>query len=151
MKVDREVLCCWADIVRLFCVAIVLTGVSSCGQAETHKRVVVNADRIVAGPGEKTFVERYHVSLSLPMPEVRFLEVLKGLKLDVEIYAERNTKRTIPPPRYSSSVDLRRIKRVYQIYGEIDRSRRTGEKYRAYVDSENRVVYLENNFSYTGP
>lgn len=111
----------------------------------------MNQTKIVGGPGEKTFAEKYHLSVTLPMPETAFLEILKRLNLQYDVYGERGSAREIPPPSQSTLVDPSKIQRVYQIYGEVDRVKRTGEMYWAYVDMGHRVVYIENRFSYTGP
>ena len=111
----------------------------------------VKPTNIVAGPGEKTFTEKYHLSVALPMPETAFLEILKHLNLQYDVYGERGSAREIPAPSQSTVVDPVKMQKVYQIYGEVDRVKRTGEMYWAYVDMDHRVVYIENRFSYTGP
>jgi len=106
---------------------------------------------IVAGPGEKTFAERYHLQIKLPMPEASFLTLLKRLRLNYTVYGERGTTREISPPRLSKAVDLSKMQTLYQVYGGVDQVTHTGEMYWAYVDEKHRVVYIENAFAYTGP
>lgn len=112
---------------------------------------VAKGSNIVGGSGEKPFAEKYQLTVKLPMPESAFVETLKRLGLQYEIYAERGSVREIPSPSKATLVDLEKIQRVYQIYGEVDRVKRIGEMYWAFVDKNHRVVYVENRFSYTGP
>ncbi len=106
---------------------------------------------IIAGTGERTFAEKYDLFLKLPMRQSEFVALLHKLHLLYEVCGDRATNMEIPPARHSRSLDVLRIQKCYQIYGSIDRSRGIGEMYRAYVDQEDRVVYIENAFSYTGP
>jgi hypothetical protein len=100
---------------------------------------------MVAGPQEETFGQRYHLSISLPMPEPEFLRLLHRLKLSYELVGERGTTKEIPVPAHSPALDLSKIQRCFQIYGDPGRIRKS---YRAYVDRGNRVIYIENTFSY---
>jgi hypothetical protein len=43
------------------------------------------------------------------------------------------------------------IQRVYQITGEIDHLQQSREVYRAFVDRNGLVVYLENTYAYSAP
>ena len=133
--------------------AAALLFVSSCGGDDDALpgASAVKPSYVVAGPGEETFTERYQVTIELPTPEAEFLETLKRLDLTFEVYGERGTERPVPPPRHSTLIDASKMRRVYQIYGGVDRVQRVGEMYRAYVDDKHDVVYIENNFSYTGP
>jgi hypothetical protein len=108
---------------------------------------------IVAGPEEGTFEENQGVKLHLPMPEAQFLELLRGLKLPYDIHGEAGTKTEIPLPWHSDRLDISKMQRTYQIYGQRGRlnPRYPGqEMYRAYVDKSGRVVYIENMFGYDG-
>lgn len=138
---------------RLLCTAAVGLLLASCHQSGggDSGAGTVKQTSIVGGPGEKTFAEKYSLSVTLPMPETAFLEILKRLKLQYDVYGERGSAREIPPPSQSTLVDPSKMQKVYQIYGEVDRVKRTGEMYWAYVDMDHRVVYIENRFSYTGP
>ena len=111
----------------------------------------MNSRDIRAGAGEKTFVERYRLKVTLPMQEAEFLRILRRSNLDYEVYGEKGSKRGIPRPRHLGVVDMAKIQRVYQIYGDVDRAKRVSKVYWAFIDMANRVVYIENNFSYTGP
>lgn len=106
---------------------------------------------IVAGPGERTFTEKYGLTIGLPMSEKSFLEILDRLQLRYETYGRPGSNEEIPPSHWSNELDLSKIQGCYQIYGDVDRVHRVGEIYRAYVDMDRRVVYIENAFSYTGP
>jgi len=138
---------------RLLCAAAVGVLLASCHQSSVGNSGAdtVKQTNIVGGPGEKTFAEKYSLSVTLPMPETAFLEILKRLSLQYDVYGERGSAREIPPPGHSTLVDLDKMQKVYQIYGEVDRVKRTGEMYWAYVDIDHQVVYIENRFSYTGP
>lgn len=107
----------------------------------------VKQNNIVAGYGEKTFSERYNLNIALPMPEAKFLALLDRLKLHYEVYGERGTDSGLPSPRQSTKFDLSKAEKCYEIYGGVDH----GEGYRAFVDKDHQVIYIENAFSYTGP
>lgn len=100
---------------------------------------------IVAGPHEETFAERYHLSISLPMPERAFLDVLRRLTLSYELVGRSDTFNGILSPIHSHNLDLSKMQRCYQINGG------GGKIYRAYVDRDDRVVYIENSFIYPIP
>jgi hypothetical protein len=104
---------------------------------------------IVAGPGEKSFAERYNLKLTLPIPETNLLAILERLHLSYELYGGRGTARAIPPVLHSRGIDTSRFERCYQIYGGVDNVRHIGEAYLAYVDHNGEVLYIENHFSYT--
>jgi hypothetical protein len=110
---------------------------------------------IIAGPSEPTFEEKHGVKLNLPLAETEFLRILDTLKLNYHVYAERDSAVPIPTPWHSEKLtrplNLPNIQKVYQITGEIDHTQQSREKYRAYVDRDGFVVYLENTYAYTGP
>lgn len=118
--------------------------------AEEYKKRLPAMEQsgIVAGPGEKTFEETYRVKVHLPIPEREFLALLDRLKLRYEILGDRATKVGISAPWHSSTLDLSQIEREYQIYGKVDRVRKVAEGYRAYVDKQGQVIYMENMFAY---
>lgn len=130
--------------------ALVTVMMGFCGESNKRLETMQQAN-IVAGPGEKTFAEKYGLNITLPMAEKDFLGILEHLKLRYELYGERGTNREIPPVRHSETIDLAKMQKCYQIYGAVDRVRLIGEMYRAYVDKDQRVVYIENAFDYTGP
>jgi hypothetical protein len=101
---------------------------------------------IVAGPGEKTFDQTYHVSLKLPIEEAKFLEVLKRLNLPYEVLGKKSG--VVPPPWHREHFDTSQIRTTYQIYGKNDHARRIAQVYRAYVNKADQVVYIENIFMY---
>jgi hypothetical protein len=111
--------------------------------------VDVSSATIIGGPGELTFAQRYDVKLRLPIPESDFLKILAKNKLRYSVVTVGDDGNPIPVPRHSK-IRLNNIVRYYQIYGDIDRLRRVGAMYRAYIDSDKTVVYIENVFSYTG-
>jgi hypothetical protein len=105
---------------------------------------------VVAGPGEKTFEEKYGLKISLPMPENQFVALLDRLKLRYHIAGQRPG--IIPVPFHCRPVDLSRMQKAYQIYGkQFDSVRVLGEAYHAYVNEDGSVVCLENRFVYEGP
>jgi hypothetical protein len=130
--------------VLIIAISVAATGVYSCGHMNENEG---DADRahqsnIASGPREETFNQRYNLNISLPMPEKKFLDLLDHLKLSYEPTSE------VLVPLHSRNFDLSKIKRSYQIYGDTGR---IGKKYRAYVDREDRVVYIENAFTYPIP
>ena len=78
------------------------------------------------------------------MPEDQFLELLKRLNLSYDFQT------IIPTPRHSKKLNVSKMRRTYQIYGKADRARQAAEMYRAYVDDNGRVIYVENTFGYFG-
>lgn len=107
---------------------------------------------IVAEANGKTFAERYDPVMTLPIPEATFLRKLDQLGIRYEVQGDRRTNTVIEEPRHlpTSTFDLSKIQRRYRIYGNIDRVRNIGEAYVAYVDTAGFVVYIENDFAYTG-
>ncbi len=109
---------------------------------------------IIAGPSEPTFEEKHRIKLHLPLPEAEFLRILDTLKLKYRVFAERGTD--VPIPSFWHAETLKyppnpdNIQKVYQIIGEIDHAQQSREKYRAYVDRNGLVVYLENTYAYSG-
>lgn len=106
---------------------------------------------IVAGYGEKSFSERYHLNLALPLQEEEFLAILKRLKLHYQICGKRGTDVGLPPPRQQTTIDISRAETCYEIDGDRDPVRHTGEAWRAFTDQHHEIFYIENVFAYTGP
>ena len=139
-----------------------LTSVCCDKEEEHRKRVAADYQKrltemirsgIVAGPEEGTFEENQGVKLHLPMPEDQFVALLKRLTLKYEVVGERGTQMIIPIPWHFDRLDISVMQRAYQIYGQRGRlnPRLPGqEMYRAYVDKNERVVYIENMFAYNG-
>jgi hypothetical protein len=137
----------------------------SCDKAEQHRRNVADEYQkklvdmektgIIAGPSEPTFGEKHGIRLHLPLLEIEFLRILDTLKLNYHVFAERDTDVPIPMPWHSEKLtrplNLDNIQKVYQITGEIDHAKQSREQYRAYVDRNGFVVYLENTYAYSGP
>jgi hypothetical protein len=127
----------------------------SCGQNGESKKGAGAEARfdVVAGYGEQSFTQKYHLHLVLPMPESEFLATLKRLRLRYEIYGERGTDQIVPHPWHSKSIDPNKMERAYQVYGGVfgpDQTHQVSEVYMAYVDTNLQVVYIENEFSYSG-
>lgn len=123
---------------------------------EYQKRLIdMEKAGIIAGPSEPTFEEKHGVRLNLPLPETEFLRILKTLKLEYNLYADRGSSVPIPSLIHGEGLkhppNLAEINRVYQIMGDIDRTRKSQEVYRAYVDKNGFVVFLENTYSYAAP
>jgi hypothetical protein len=111
----------------------------------------MNQTDIVAGPGEQSITQKYGVDIRLPMPEADFLLLLNQLKLSYDLCGERGTRSAIPLPRWKTSIDLSSVNRCYNIVGHVDVVHHTGERYRAFVNGHQQVIYIENIYSYTGP
>jgi len=125
---------------------------ASCEQSsggDIGARTVKQTD-IVAGYGEKTFPEKYHLKLSLPMPEAEFIALLEHLKLHYGVCGERGTDSALPPLRQQNTIDVSRFQKCYEIDGDRDTARRIGEAWRAFTDRNHQVIYIENVFAYTG-
>lgn len=105
---------------------------------------------IVGNDGELPFDKQYHLSITLPMQEEKFLELLKRLHLECSILGDRSQGLAIPKPRFAEKPDENNIRRVYQVYGGVDQSNRFGRVYRAFVNKAGEVIYIENAFEYPG-
>lgn len=149
---------------QIFSVAIapILLGLCACEKplersrddgrlAAGYLRTANTSPNIVAGPGERSFTEKYDLDLHLPISEQKFLMLLTQLNLKYELYLEARLGMSVPQPRYDRRIDAKSFVRCYQIYGEVDRDKRTAEVYRAFVDVNSMVVYVENNFVYSYP
>jgi hypothetical protein len=102
---------------------------------------------VVAGPGERTFEERYEVTLNLPMSERDFLALLNRLNLE---YQDAGSE-VIPHPIWArDALDLSKLSRTYLIDGPINNAGKFRETYRAWIDKDGRVIYMENAFGYFG-
>ncbi len=62
----------------------------------------------------------------------------------------RESERSVPKPRHLTAVDLSQAVRCYEVGGDVDGIRYIDKRYRAFTDSSNNVIYVENAFSYTG-
>lgn len=133
--------------------SLVFAGITlaSCGNHVTTGTDDMTQNNIVAGPGEQSFSQKYDPELTLPLPEGEFIRLLNDNGLNYSIDGLSGTDKIIHPPRLSNNVDMNKIQKMYQIYGRIDRENRVGEIYRAYVDKNKRVIYIENSYTYTGP
>jgi hypothetical protein len=107
--------------------------------------------RIVAGPHEKNFADEYHLKITLPIPEKEFVALVDRLHLLHGSCGERGTERQIPPPKWSDKINMSAVQSCIQIYGKKDVAHRIGKMYRAYINGEHMVIYIENAFAYTGP
>lgn len=88
------------------------------------------------------------------MSEAEFLRVIDTLKLSYQVSADRATDGPIPKPFWRSGnqgnqIELDAIQKVYGIDGEKDYTHQSREGYRAYVDRNGFVVYLENAYQYS--
>lgn len=137
----------------LFTTIVATFAMAACGNNRADRTMQVTATQsdVVAGYGERTFTERYHLSIRLPMPEVEFLSLLKSLGLTYSVCGKGGSEVGPPPPRHKTSIDLSKAETCYQIFGGIDQARHIGRYYRAFVDRNHHVIYIENAFSYTGP
>lgn len=133
--------------------AALLVLCSSCDQGPAHVpgAEAMKQPNIVAGPGEPTLAERYHVTIRLPMPERDFIGLLRRLNLHFELCGGAGTPDSLPPPRWTSAARLTNAIKCYDIYGDVDQVRHVGESYRAFLDNHDQVIYIENIFAYTGP
>ncbi len=134
----------------LFLAAATALFLTSCDQSSGGAEAVKETD-IVAGHGEPSFPEKYHLKLALPMPETEFLATLKRLKLYYDVCGERGTNDSLPPLRQKSTIDVSTLQKCYEIIGDRDRIRRIGEAWRAFTNKDHQVIYIENAFAYTGP
>lgn len=104
-----------------------------------------------AGPGEPTFAEAYDPSLRLPMGMAQFQERLKKLGLQYNIVGGPDPASSMPLPSTNSGVDRGDLAQCIQIYGKRNAAERSMQAFRAYVNKQGQVFYIENAFAYTGP
>jgi hypothetical protein len=142
----------------------VVSLMSNCNGDEEHRREVADYRKkliemeksgIIAGPSEPTFEEKHGVKLHLPLSEADFLRILETLKLERRVMAERGSNEPIPPLWHAETLKhplkLDDVQRVYQVLGEVDKARKSQEVYRAYIDKNGFLVYLENTYWYSPP
>jgi len=148
MMIDRQVKL--VTRVPALSVAIGLMALAcACGGGNQDDAAGIRTQgNVVAGPGEKTFTDKYGLSWSLPIAEADFLLVLNRLNLRYRVDRERGVSAVIPVPRKGTSLDISSIQRIYVIDGGYDPIHRVTERYRAYVNRERQIVYIENNFVY---
>lgn len=104
---------------------------------------------MVAGPGEKTLAEKYHLALRLPMREEEFLQTLHRLGVYIQMCGKRDTDIGLPTPRHETSIDLSRVETCYDING--DRNGARAEAWRAFADDQHRIIYVESTYAYPAP
>lgn len=130
-----------------FTLIIVLSNASLNLECENDKSATTPRYEIVSGKGEIPFDRAYGLNITLPLPESKLLTLLQELKLGYESFAQRGTKINTPHPILDpEAVDFEKIQKCYKIYG-----RKPREAYLAFVDENNRVVYIENDFIYPAP
>ena len=106
---------------------------------------------IVAGYGEKTFPQTYNIKLSLPVREDDFIALVKKLGLHYQLCGRRGSEAGLPPARQETSVDFSKAQTCYEIDGDRDPVRHVGKAWRAFINQDRQVFYIENVFAYTGP
>jgi hypothetical protein len=131
-------------------VILVAMGFSTSGCATEGGTVVAN-EKIVAGYGEPKFTEYFGIELLLPIPESSFLQLLNARKIEFRVIDAGGDRSLIPTPQHRVALNISHVVRVYEIYGGVDAERRVGRRFRAYVDLQGSVVYIENSFSYPAP
>lgn len=105
---------------------------------------------IVAYPGELPFDKQYNIVIKLPMKEVDFIRKLDVLSLKYSIVGDPKKGLANPSPRISDRLSDNDIALVYQIYGGLDKNKSVGRTYRAFVNKNDNVIYIENAFEYPG-
>jgi hypothetical protein len=123
---------------------------------EYQKRLIeMEKSGIIAGPSEPTFEEKHGIKLHLPLAETEFLRILDTLKLERRVIAERGSDVPIPSLWHAGTLkhppQLGDVQKVYQVIGEINKARKSQEVYRAYIDKNGLLVYLENTYWYSAP
>lgn len=104
---------------------------------------------IVAGHGEPSFTETFGLKLTLPIGEDEFRALLVSNGIEFRLIDASNGKEVLPLPRHRQSFDPA-VKKMFEIYGGVDADKHIGKRFRAYIDSNGMVIYVENAFSYTG-
>ncbi len=106
---------------------------------------------IISGHNEPTFTENFGIDLNLPISEREFRSLLEVRGIQFRMIDASNKNEALPVPRHRHNMDSLELKKMYEIYGGVDSDRHIGRRFRAYVDTNGMVVYIENAFSYTGP
>jgi hypothetical protein len=85
------------------------------------------------------------------MPDIKFFAVLMQLNLHYDVCGERGTVSPLPPLRLHGRIDISQLHKCYEITGDRDPVRHTGQGWRAFTNKDRQIVYIENVFAYTGP
>lgn len=108
----------------------------------------VHGGRIAAGRNEKAFDEEYGLSMHLPMAAAEFSALLERLGLKQDVVWQDSKRGVFPPPALSPDLlNGFRVAAVLVVYGR----NQSGKSYRAYLDDNNQVVYIENHYAYPNP
>jgi|CXWL01.1.fsa_nt_gi hypothetical protein len=104
---------------------------------------------IRGGRGEPTLDQRYGLTITLPMPEAEFVELIERVPLPIHRAGERGLDYPVlRRPRHNRDLDMSTISHGYVIVGGYNSERQRTEHYEAYVDRNGQVVYIENGFAY---
>lgn len=139
---------------KLLCPALLvcLTAASCSANEDLSENAKMNPSaNIVAGHGEPSFTENFGLKVDLPMDEAEFRFLLESGKIDFRLIDGSNPNEILPVPRHRQSNDVVKYRKMYEIYGGVGLDGRARKTFRAYVDANSMVVYIENAFSYTGP
>jgi len=139
---------------RCFCSALLasMATVSCSANDRMAEETSVNGDaNIVAGHNEPSFTENFGLELALPIDESEFRALLESRKIQYRLIDASKENEVLPLPRHRKGIDPSVFRKMYEIYGGVDADSRIGKRFRAYIDANGKVVYVENAFSYTGP
>lgn len=104
---------------------------------------------IRGGRGEPTLDQRYGLTITLPMPEAEFVGMIQRISLPIHRAGERGSDYPIlRRPRHNREIDMSMISHGYVIDGGYHPDLRRNEIYRAYVNRDDQVVYVENAYEY---
>lgn len=114
-----------------------------------HVQVDGSTGLIRAGRNEPRFNERYRISLQLPLAEQQFVDLVRSIPLPIERFGTAGLRNpALTRPLHYREFDMSNISHGYLIDGGYNSHLRRNELYRAYVNDEGYVVYVENAFSY---
>lgn len=129
-------------------VAAMYLPLGGCGSSQPEAMVTKT---MRAGPNEPTFAEAYDPSIRLPMGIEEFEALLKKLGLHYSVLSGPNPSSAMPLPSKDSGISRDDLAQCIQIYGKRNDAERSMQIFRAYVNKESQVFYVENAFAYTGP
>jgi hypothetical protein len=102
------------------------------------------------GVGKPAFTKHYSLSLNLPMPEERLLDIADSLNLQIVLLRDGPDALCAHRPERQAVNDDTIRKVYYLLDGSTVDSGSTHVRYAAYVNGNGMVVYIEPDFSYDG-
>ena len=125
---------------------IVFIGACARDEATSSDGVFVSNIAMIGGTNEPTFEEFFDVHLQSPMRESVLIAMLKERGIQYRIISNN-----LPPSRHRRELDVSKYDRVIEIYGGVSNAPPVAQIFRAYIDKQGEVEFIENAFAYAPP